>query len=193
MSVVSDALPPDLQDVLRQLEAADDEARALVAGLDDARANWQPDDGRGWSVAQCLDHVALATRAYLAPMQDALVAARRRNALRRGPVEPGRVAEWFIRSQEPPVRRRSRAPRRIVPASALPAGEALARFLSALAAARQLLLANPDLDLSVRFVNPYLAWLRFRTGAGFRIIAAHARRHLWQARQVREAALLPRP
>lgn len=185
------ALPPDLQDVVEQLEAADRDARSVVADLDDARANWQPDDGRSWSVAQCLDHLARATSHYLAPMEQALARARGRGQLRRGPVAPGRLAAWFIRQLEPPVARRMRAPRSIVPVSALPADEALARFLAAQAAAERLLAANADLDLSVRFANPYLTGLRFRTGAGFRIIAAHDRRHLWQARRVRSAAGFP--
>jgi hypothetical protein len=185
------ALPPDLRDVYEQLEAAEREARSVIEDLDDARANWQPDDGRSWSVAQCLDHLARAASEYLAPMERALASARRRGAQRRGPVEPGRFAAWFIRSLEPPVARRQRAPRAIVPASALPGGEALARFLAAHDAVRRLLAANADLDLSVRFANPYLKVLRFRTGAGFRIIAAHDRRHLWQARRVRAAAGFP--
>jgi hypothetical protein len=188
---MSAALPPDLQDVFEQLEAADRDAHALVSDLDDARANWQPDDGRAWSVAQCLDHLARATSEYLVPMEQALARARGRGALRRGPTEPGRLAGWFIRLLEPPVGRRFRAPHSIVPASALPAKEALARFLAAQKAARRLLAANADLDLSIRFANPYVTGLRFRTGAGFQIIAAHDRRHLWQARRVRSASGFP--
>jgi hypothetical protein len=124
-------------------------------------------------------------------MERALHRARRDGALRRGPVQPGRLAAWFIRILEPPVGRRFRAPRTIVPASALPVGEALARFLAAQAAARRLLAANADLDLSVRFVNPYVTGLRLRVSAGFLIVAAHDRRHLWQARRVREASGFP--
>jgi hypothetical protein len=49
-----------------------------------------------------------------------------------------------------------------------------------------------ELDLNrIRFHNPFVATLRFTVGAGLLIIAAHNRRHLWQAEQVRQAAGFP--
>lgn len=128
--------------------------------------SWQPDGGRAWSIAQCLDHLARANTEYLRPMGEALRRARERGRLRRGPVPPGFLGAWFIRQLEPPPRRGMRAPRAIVPSSALPAAEALRLF-------------------------PLVRGLRFRTAAGFRIVAAHDRRHLWQARRVLESPGFP--
>lgn len=186
------ALPPDLQDIDDQLHAADREARTLVVDLDDAQANWQPGGGASWSVAQCLDHLAVANGVYLAAMDAAVQRARGRGRLRRGPVRPGVFAGLFLRSLEPPVRRRTRNPRIITPTSALPRDEALARFLRSQDAARLLLASSVDVDLSVRFANPFVPGLRFRVHAGFLILAAHERRHLWQMRRVRSAAGFPR-
>jgi hypothetical protein len=185
------ALPPDLADLDAALLAADHEARDVVAGLDDARANWQPRGGAGWSVAQCLDHLAVANTTYAAAMAAAAARARGRGRMRRGPVAPGFFASLFVRELEPPVRRRMRNPRVIAPTSALPVAEALARFLRSQEAVRRLLEEAKDLDLSVRFANPYVAGLRFRLQAGFRIVLAHDHRHLWQARQVRADAAFP--
>lgn len=185
------ALPPDLAELEKALDAADREARDVVEGLDDARANWQPRGGAGWSVAQCLDHLAAANTAYVAAMDVAVARARGRGRMRRGPVVPGLFASLFVRELEPPVRRRMRNPRTIAPTSALPVGEALARFLRSHEAVRRLLSDARDLDLAVRFANPYVAGLRFRLQAGFLIVLAHDRRHLWQARQVRADAAFP--
>jgi hypothetical protein len=44
---------------------------------------------------------------------------------------------------------------------------------------------------SIRFRNPFIGFLRFTVGAGLLIIAAHDRRHLWQAGQVRQSAAFP--
>jgi hypothetical protein len=189
---MSQALPPDLQDLEEQLDAADREARALVVDLDDAQANWQPGGGASWSVAQCLDHLAVANHAYLEPMGEAVQRARGRGRLRRGPVGPGALAALFLRSLEPPARWRTRNPRIIAPTSALPLAEALSRFLRSQDAARELLADARDLDLSVRFANPFVPGLRFRVHAGFLILAAHDRRHLWQMRRVRAADGFPR-
>ncbi len=185
------ALPPELASVRAELDAADREAEALVAGLDDVRANWQPEGGRAWSIAQCLDHLARANTEYLLPMGEALRRARERGRLRRGPVPPGFLGAWFIRQLEPPPSRGMRAPRAIVPSSALPAAEALRLFLDSQAAVRRLLEETADLDLAVRFANPFVRGLRFRTAAGFCIVAAHDRRHLWQARRVLESPRFP--
>jgi hypothetical protein len=45
------------------------------------------------------------------------------------------------------------------------------------------------LDLAgIRFVNPFLPGVRFSLATGLHVIAAHERRHLWQAWRVRRAA-----
>jgi hypothetical protein len=184
-------LPPDLLEIREELEAVSREARAIVGGLDDAQGNWQPDGGRAWSVAQCLDHLATANSVYLDAMEPAIDRARGQGRLRLGPVAPGYFAAWFIRSLEPPVRLKSRNPGIITPASALPVDRALSRFLGSQERAAALLASSADLDLATRFANPFVPGLRFRVQAGFRIIVAHDRRHLWQARRVIASAGFP--
>ena len=46
--------------------------------------------------------------------------------------------------------------------------------------------ANIDLA-GVVFPNPFVRGMRFRLATGLHVIAAHARRHLWQAWRVRRA------
>ncbi|HSB53345.1 MAG TPA: hypothetical protein VLD58_03280, partial [Gemmatimonadales bacterium] len=50
------------------------------------------------------------------------------------------------------------------------------------------------LDLNgTRFANPFLPLVRFSVGTGFQVIAAHQRRHLWQAGRIRENPRFPAP
>jgi hypothetical protein len=51
--------------------------------------------------------------------------------------------------------------------------------------------AGKDLN-SVRFRNPLVPLVRFTVSSGFLIIAAHARRHMWQAEQVTHESDFPR-
>jgi hypothetical protein len=44
---------------------------------------------------------------------------------------------------------------------------------------------------AARFPNPFVSGLNWTIGAGLRIIAAHDRRHLWQAEQVRHRPDFP--
>jgi hypothetical protein len=46
-----------------------------------------------------------------------------------------------------------------------------------------------DIDLArVTFPNPFIRGVRFSLATGLHVIAAHERRHLWQAWRVRHAA-----
>ena len=177
-------LPDDLATILRGLEQSDREARSLVAELDEERFNWRPDE-RSWSVAQCLDHLNAANRVYLEPMRTAVKAARSKNAARRGPIQPGIFERWFIRSMGPQPRRRLSAPRKIVPAARKGRAEVEEEWTRSQSQLRALLHEAAPLDLNrTRFVNPFISLIRWSVGAGFLIIEAHERRHLWQARNV---------
>lgn len=51
---------------------------------------------------------------------------------------------------------------------------------------RDLLREAAGIDLNrTRFVNPFIPLVRFTVGTGFLVIAAHERRHLWQAERVK--------
>jgi hypothetical protein len=181
-------LPPELLDLDSQLAAIAQDAERLVAGLGPAHGEARTSPG-SWSVAECLEHLANASRAYVPAMREAAAAARRRGRQRRGPAAPGVLGRWFIRSLEPPVapRRKLRAPGSIAPRPSPPLADAVAAFSAAHAEARALLRECADLDLSVRFRNPFIPGLRWSLITGFHVIAAHDRRHLWQAWNVRRA------
>ena len=183
------ALPPDLLDLDAQLAAVAQDAAALVAGLGAVAGAARTAPG-SWSVAECLDHLAVADRVYLDAMRAAAAAARRRGRLRRGPALPGVIGRWFVRTMEPPVvqRRKLRAPRKIVPRSSPPLADAMAAFTAAHADARAFLREFADLDLAgTHFRNPFVPGVRFSLATGLNVIAAHERRHLWQAWNVRRA------
>ena len=184
MTPAEPALPEDLAAILRGLEASDREARALIEEVDEERFNWRP-DGRSWSVAQCLDHLNVGNRVYVGPLRDALETARQKGAWRHGPIRPGFFGRWFIRTMEPPPRRRLPAPRKIVPAARRSRAEVGEEWARVQAQVRDLLHEAGPLDLNAtRFVNPFFPLVRFSVGTGFLVIEAHNRRHLWQARQV---------
>jgi DinB superfamily len=187
---VSLASAPDVQRVLDELAAAGRDATALVAGLDDEQVNWRPAAER-WSVAQCLDHLSVTNAQYLSALEDTLAWARERGFERGGPLDAGSFGGLYLRALEPPPRLRVAAPRSIRPAPRRSRDEALAGFVDSLRRLAELLRGNADVDLNVRFRFPFVPLLRFRAGAGFRMVAAHARRHLWQARQVRRAPGFP--
>ena len=70
-----------------------------------------------------------------------------------------------------------------------PLGDATAAFLASLDDVRAFLRQFAAIDLAgVSFPNPLVPGIRFSLATGLHVLAAHQRRHLWQAWNVRRAA-----
>ena len=181
--------PADIKALDEGLEALERETQTVAEGLTEVTGGWRPREG-SWSVAECLDHLATSNRVYLVVMREAAARARQKGRMRRGPATPGFFGGLFVRSLEPPPSRLSKvqAPKKIRPRTAPPFSDALSAFVDTQREVRAFLRENADLDLAgVGFVNPFIPGVRFSLATGLHVIVAHQKRHLWQARNVREA------
>ena len=181
------ALPEDVRSLEEQLLANEREAEALVAGLSAEQGVWRPEPG-AWCVAECLDHLATGNRVYLGAMQGPADRARAGGRRRRGPAKPGLLGGLFVSTFEPPPKwwTTMKAPRKIRPRTSPPLADAFAAFMTSQADVRTFLRTHADLDLAgVMFPNPFIQGLRLSLATGLHVLAAHARRHLWQAQGVR--------
>jgi hypothetical protein len=182
-------MSPDLQDLVRQLEAIKAEGHAVCAGLTESQFNWRPGPKR-WSIAQCLVHVNISVSRTLPAFDRALELGRAKGRTAEGPFRYSWFANWMVRSMEPPPKRRMKTfPIFDVPPAAT---HSLAHVLPEFVAVRDRLAERvrraDGLDLRrVKVVSPVTRLLRMPLGAYFQFVIAHDRRHLWQARQVRSA------
>jgi hypothetical protein len=186
-------MPPDDYAEIRELEQAFDaierDARTLVTGLTAEQGVWRPAP-EAWSVAECLDHLASSHRVYLRAMEMAAAPALARGRRRRRPALPGLIGGWFVRTLEPPVKPRfkMKAPIKAVPRASPALRDASEQFFATHNDARAFLRKYADIDLAgIRFANPFIRGVRFSVATGLHVIAAHERRHLWQAWNVRNA------
>jgi hypothetical protein len=182
--------PGDIVALESAFDMAERDARALIDTLNEAQGTWRsaPDS---WSVAECLDHLATGNRVYLNAMRPAAERALAGGHRRRGPAVPGVVGRWFVRSLEPPVRPRfkGKAPEQIRPRQSPALADAAAQFLASQGEVRQFIERYATIDLAgTHFPNPFIRGVRFSLATGLHVLAAHERRHLWQARRVCEAA-----
>ena len=185
----SAALPADVADYISRLSDADTRARQLLAGVTDRQANWRPDNGAAWSIAACLEHMAITNNSYLAALQDSVHRAKSGHV----PFAPaGWFSRYFLKKAEPPVTIKIKAPAKIQPPDNINPAEALAHFVASNEAVSQFAASTAGLNLGgVRFKNPFIRGLNFTIATGLLIIAAHNRRHLWQADRVRQARDFP--
>jgi hypothetical protein len=185
-------LPTDIVALEWAFDAAERDARKLIDGLTETRGTWRVQPG-SWSVAECLDHLATSNVVYLRALEPSAERALAAGRLRRGPALPGLLGDWFVRWFEPPVRTKAKAPKKIRPRVSPSLHDAAARFLESQNEIRAFILQYHGIDLAgTTFPNPFIKGVRFSLATGLHVLAAHERRHLWQAWRVREAATLLR-
>jgi hypothetical protein len=184
-------LTPELALLDRQFAAVKAEASELVAGLDYAQFNWRPDP-RSWSVAECLLHLNIVGQRYMRLLEQAMEEARARGLAGPGPFGYGRVGKWILANTEPPPKKKSKAGRAFMPPDDQPITAVLPTF-EHLQEQMELRLEQANgLDLRrVKVPVPGMGPVRFNLLLTFAWIAAHERRHLWQARQVLGRAGFP--
>lgn len=182
------SLAGELQALDESLETVERDVQRLVDGLTEAEGTWRAAPGT-WSIAQCLDHLATANRVYLEAMRPAAARALTAGSMRRRPALPGALGRWFVTTLEPPAKPRSktRAPKSIEPKQEPSLRESLDAFMASQKAVRAFIREFADIDLArVRFRNPFIGMIRFSLATGLHVIAAHERRHTWQAARVRD-------
>jgi hypothetical protein len=184
--------PSDLQELLDQIDAADRAGADLATSVTDEQFHWRPHDGAGWSIAQCLEHLAIMNRHYGGAVRSGIDEGRRRGLRRDGPARPSFFGQRFIRSQEPPARIKVKAPKVGRSPQNKPREEIMRAYHEAHEFVRQLIRDAAEIDLNrSTFQNPFVSFIRMRVGTGLAILAAHDRRHLWQAEQVKLAPGYP--
>ena len=182
--------PPDIVALEAALDANERDARSLAADLTEESGRWRSEPG-SWSIAECLDHLATGNRVYVHAMQGPAERAAAQKQVRRGPARPGLIGGWFVKTLEPPVTPmfKGKAPRLIRPRISPGLADAFGAFLASQNDVRRFLETYSGIDLAgVRFPNPFIRGVRFSLATGLHVIAAHERRHLWQAWNVRRAA-----
>jgi hypothetical protein len=180
-----------IDELNQEFTRLDEEARALAQGLTETQAHWQPEEGRRWSITQNLQHLAKTNVVYVDSLRQGLRGARRADSATR-PLEStcGWFGRWFISFMEPPPRFRVKTRSIVQPPSTGSLREAVDGFLASQDGVRAFAREAAAFDLSAKFKSPF-GPVRFAIGTGLLILAAHDRRHLWQARQVMLAPGFP--
>jgi hypothetical protein len=168
------------------------ETAATFAGLDRSQLNWRPDATR-WSVAQCFEHLLTADRLMLRAAADALNDARPRTVWQRMPVLPGVLGRLLIRSQAPGGTRKYTAPSQAQPASSDLPADIVQRFGEQhREAATWVRTLDERAAAAAIMTSPFIRVVTYSVLDGLRLIAAHDRRHVEQARRVMLSAGFPR-
>jgi hypothetical protein len=161
--------------------------RVLPLSLEQVR--WRPGPSR-WSIAECLDHLNRTFSLYQ-PKIDQAIAHASREGFSFGPAQELREFE-YLRHCEPPVQVRMASPPVLIPSPAVDTDfladffhDVRDRYADAIRRASGLDLAR------VAIWDPIFPCVPSLRGT-LALLAAHDRRHLWQAERVRNDTRFPR-
>jgi hypothetical protein len=173
-----------LAEIAREVESA-------FGRLTARQLNWRPDATR-WSVAQCLEHLLTTNRLMFSRADDALNPALPRTLWQRLPGLPAMFGKLLVRSQGPQAARKYKAPAAARPSTSDIASDVVRRFVAQHRDAVDRVAAL-DEGRAARTVmtSPFARVITYSVLDGWRLIVAHDRRHLEQARRVTRAAEFP--
>ena len=175
-----------LADYRQQFERIATEAKDLTSGLTEAQFNWRPSPGE-WSIEECISHLISVGTAELETIIPAVAQARAKGITGSGPFEMPAWERFIVRETEPPARHTMRSPKRFGPIHGQPITGVLPTFLHL---QRQFTLEVERADgLHLRRVKVPTAissLLKLSLHGTLAVVTAHERRHLAQARRVRD-------
>jgi hypothetical protein len=179
-----------LEDYRQQFESIADEAKALTTGLTETQFNWRPAPNE-WSIEECLAHLTSVGTAELETIERAVEQAKAQGLTGTGPFEVPAWERFILRETEPPVRHAIGSPGRFQPIHGQPITGVLPTFLHLQRQfTRQIELAD-GLDLRrVKVPTAINRLLKLSLGGTLALAAAHERRHMAQARRVRQRLAL---
>jgi hypothetical protein len=188
---VKQALIEELRDYYDQFENLKDDALELSAPLSDSQFNWRPAPKK-WSISECLAHVNILDGLDVPAIRDAIEAGRAAGLTGKGPFRYGYLSRSFVRFSEPPVKLKFKAPKVYQPPPGQPKDPVVAEFIAIHDQLLELVSKSNGLDLALVKVGatPFPR-LRFSLGQRFALLAAHDRRHLRQAWEVRRQPDFP--
>ena len=182
---------PELEIHLEQIRYIRQDVAALVANLADDQFTWRPAPDR-WSIGECFEHLNLTAAAYIPVIDAAITDARSRNLRSPGPFVYPMFERLFVASNEPPVRRRFKAFKPYRPHPRLERHVVMTAFSGWQDRLSERIHAADGLDLRrARRRSPILPLLKMSLGTMFGLVLTHERRHIWQARQVRNQSSFP--
>jgi len=180
----------ELRDYYEQFANIKEDAQELTAVLTGPQFNWRPSP-KQWSICECLTHLNVTDERDLPAMDSEIDRGRAAGITGHGPFQYSFMSRRMVRSMEPPPKFRFKAPKVFLPVSDQPKDKVMAEFLSIHDRMMELVTKSNGLDLAKITVPSPIKLIRFSLGQRFALLAAHDRRHLYQAWAVRKHRNFP--
>lgn len=179
------------QNYVDEYKAAIEKVRSMLEPLSEKQLNWSPAPGQ-WSVAQCISHLIVTGNQYIQQIQETIKTVSQRKSTSEDPLRYSLVGKLFINMMEPPVKKKIRTPRSFNPSIINPKNKLIEEFSGINEDFIAIIQSTQNLDISrIKIMSPVSKLLKFKLTDVFAYIAAHERRHIWQAENVMKTEGFP--
>lgn len=174
----------ELVSLLRQVDSATNHSKHLVFGRSEEELTTRVRPN-SWSVAECLEHLALTTRVFLPPIAEIIGKTPRLGKKR--PLRCDTLARVLIRMLEPPYRLRHKVLAHLAP-QRHDFPSAWKAFLESQEDVEQIVRSAAGLAIdTTKIQSPVCSRVSYSVYGALGILSAHQRRHLWQVEQILRA------
>jgi hypothetical protein len=188
------ALDPDIAMVITEIDANLSHAESITHGLTREQFQWRPEPGR-WSIGEYFAHMNITNGYALGAIEKGIENGRGKKG--EGPFQYGLLVRKFIASQEPPAKKKFRAPKSFLPPVEIDPDAAVAEYRRISGELKRLTKSADGLHLArvkiemTALPAVFRPFMKMPLGGQFLLTTTHDRRHLWQSEQVRNAPGFP--
>ena len=178
--------PNFIATIVAEAERNNATANDLVSGLTEEQLNWKP-DATQWSIAQCLEHLAVTSQQFNSYFKQLIEGARLKwptNGVI--PYRPSLVGGWLIKQVVPETTRKISAPKVFKPSESSSIHDPLGLFLKQQEKFVSFVRASEGVDYNrARLRSPVTPLMRYSLADAFVVTIVHGYRHLAQANRLK--------
>ena len=178
--------------IVSEAEKNNATASDLVRGLTEQQLNWKP-DAKQWSIAQCLEHLAVTSKQFNGYFKQLIESARLKWPTNGAiPYRPSLVGGWLIKQVVPETTRKVPAPKVFKPSDSSSIQDALGLFLKQQEEFVSFVRESEGVDYNrARLRSPVTPLMRYSLADAFVVTIVHGYRHLAQANRVKAMPNFP--
>ena len=167
------------------------DAQKMFGHLNKEQLNWKPNADQ-WSVAQCFDHLIVINSSYFPRIEQIENGKYKTSLQERLPLLPRFFGSMILKVVQPKAKRKFKADPRFEPASSTIGGDIIAKFKAHQEDVIDHMKRTKRLNLKkVIITSPVASFATYSLLDAYKILVAHERRHMAQARRVMETNGFP--
>ncbi len=181
----------ELSKLIEGAHAIKQEAQEVFGNLDSEQLNWKP-SAEEWSVAQCFEHLIVTNTGYF-PVIKKIAGGQHKPAFKeRLPLLPRAFGSIVLNAVQPEAQRKFKAVPKFQPSNSAIQGDIITKFQAEQEDLVKHMKMTEGLELrKIVITSPVMSFMTYSLWDAYRIMVAHERRHMVQAKRVMDTPGFP--